>query len=924
MRSLQITLIFFFVSSILFAQEDEEFKIPKSTVDAAERRLDAETDPNKRLQLILRWIRIKEEYEKGLIFESDEAKASELTAAKQKIIERLESEIERLYQYEGQNLEPLFRQLGFRYLETKEYQKSYKSFLRIQNREPADEIALGDAYVQLDMTNKALEAYGEAADSEKLKNVAAYKSAWAYMRLNDFENALKQFDLALEPSDEFSIRLREEAFTDRLRPYLETFSKETFDQEEAQDLRATAVKASANKKRQQELYVEALKSLVEGFTAMSEIEKAQNAFFFLSEEIEDTTEILILSAPTWIKVYRGRLDHAQVERIIIALPKESIPMKNSTALRAELYNTAVFYETYLDESTESVAEPLLRLIYSKYFQLYPTDPDADDLRVNYATLLLKEGDAGLCLELLEKRSGTPPEVEKVASTLEGKCELKHLDQLFEKEHNEFFYKKLRAALVDKKVYLRPGLGISAGEAFQQLSRMLIGALKENVTEEMLRDTLGSILEEYPYPENSELLRELKTVRASIRFEDLLAARGKNSEKAEKFYEIFQDAPEGSQVAEKALRNSIVMGINEPTIDRCNRFQEEYPEAFKPGEAVFDRCIVLSEHFLALESEYEFWKPWENELNEDQTIRLGLLEIALDKPEGRKRIEVLRTEKAARVLEAWDGVTPKKVFLDPQVVSFQKQVQSFLNTLKPIKFSQIGTAVPSKINAFERLDGRLLEYYNSSPEPVSMAEILELRAKLASKFAEWFSRLPEPPGLTEEELDEYRTETAQVYQPWKKRAEERRKECGEIAHSLSVNFKNADTNFCPELAKRSTFRRYVSEWRNSIQRRGRTQKIIRIIVSKALRTEDTDRAKYYLFRALDLSKNDRERARVELTLAKVTGEEIHWYNAAALDGALVEPLEWLRDKAEGNPFFEKLYDYKIRFVKRRYRRRNNAL
>ncbi|MGA0163473.1 MAG: hypothetical protein ACO3LE_04380, partial [Bdellovibrionota bacterium] len=76
-----------------------------------------------------------------------------------------------------------------------------------------------------------------------------------------------------------------------------------------------------------------------------------------------------------------------------------------------------------------------------------------------------------------------------------------------------------------------------------------------------------------------------------------------------------------------------------------------------------------------------------------------------------------------------------------------------------------------------------------------------------------------------------------------------------------------------------------------------------------------KARYYLFRALELSKNDVERGQVFLSLAKLTQKERFWRQAAALDGSLIEPLQWQKEAAKGNPFFENLYDRQIRIIRR---------
>lgn len=912
-------ILFCFLGFPLIAKEQEKiFLYPKSTLDAAERVIDAEKDPYKRLQLLLRWIRIKEEYDKSQIFDSEQVRTDELNRSKREIINRIEKEIESLSRIEDLNIEDLYRELGFRYLEIQEYEKSYRYFLLIQKKTAGDYLALGDAYVQVKSIDKALQAYSEASKTPRLMNTAAYKKAWAYMQLNEFEKALEEFSTAISPGEHSASKLRAEAYRDRIRPYLETFQKTSFDEVEANEFKRLANSIyPEDPERQKQIYVDALKSLVEGFTAKSEIEKAQDVFHFLTKEITDTTEILIISAHTWIKVYRGRLQHDSVERILHALPKKEISIKDSGPLRAELHNTAVFYETLVHDENRTEHKPILLLTYGKYFELYPRDSDADSLRVNYSRLLLNDGNAGTCLDILSKRKGDDEQIEELASSLEGKCKLKHLDQLYVKPHDDFFYQKLHRALLVSKIYLRPDLGIGAEQAFESMARMLIGALQKNPQSRSLRTSLKDILNTYPYSKESSLHTELHTISAELRFQDLVADKRKDFEKAGEFFSIYQSSPPGTSVAEKSLTNSIIMSRDQDGLNRCDVFQKVYSKNFEPESPVFSQCIQLAEHFLQIEKEYSYWAPLQKQLNEAQSIRLGLLELALKKDEGRKRIERINTERAKLVLENWEGAWPKNVPLDSRWNQLEKKVRQYLDHLKPISFEKIQKEVPAKIKAFDETDLEILRYSETKPHLLYQARALELRSELTQKFANWMKSLPEPTGLSEEELSLYRQKAAEVLLPWTERAEKRKKECSELAHSLTEDFKEASQEYCPEATPESIYKDFLVQWRSSIQRTGNIQRMIQIILqrARAASTEDPLKARYYLFRALDLAKNNREKARVFLALAQLTQKERFWRQSAALDGALIEPIQWLKENAAGNPFFEKLYDREIRILRR---------
>lgn len=895
---------------------DGSFKIPKSMLDAADRRMASETDPYKKLQLLLRWIKIKEEFDKNQVFDSSEIKVKQLDTSKKEIIARIEKELPALYQTGSVNVEQLFRELGFRYLELRNFEKTISNLNRIQNKSAEDELAIGDALLAMDKVPEAISAYEQAGDEFRLKNLAAYKRAWAHMRQNEFAKALVEFDLALSPNENADAHLYEEAFQDRIRPYLETFHSDHFVKEDADSFKKLAYSISSkDNKRARELFVQSLKSIVEGFTAKSEIELAQEAFYFITREIEDATEILILSAPTWIKVYRARLEHNEVARIIDSLPNKTLDPTKSNPLRTELYNTAVFYETFKENETgPKISHDLLRKTYAKYFQLYPDDQDADGLRVNYGKLLLEDENAKHCLEILSKRSKSDPATEDVAFSLEGKCDLKYLDQMYSQKHNDEFYKFLSKALLQEKVYTRKNIGIEETKAFQGLTRMLMGAIGKNTKSELLRASLKDLIENYPYPKEDQLFTELQITRAELEFKDLLDSNQKPSEKAPLFFGIYQNSPPTSEVAQKAITNSIVMSNGEDGLTRCDEFKLKYRSNFKPNTQVFDRCIQLAEHFLNLETEYRYWDPEENKLSRDQQLRVGLLELALGINKGRERIESINDEKATSILENWDGVSEKKITTDPRFQKIQKETRSFLSSLKPIKFVKISDRVPVLTKDFGKIDKAIVDYYESNPEPLFMARALDMRAELAAKMHQWLANLPSPPSLTEEEKQEYLKGTQDFLNPWKQGAEARAKECAETAYSLSPDFKQTEDGFCKGDVSDKVFFDFVNSWKKSIPHKMKMQRIVQIILARAKAEQQALKARYLLFRALDLSKNDFEKARVYLALAQLTDKARFWKNAAALDGSLEEPILWLKKGAEGNPFFEKLYSFEVRSLR----------
>lgn len=911
-------LLLIFVSSqtlgVLWAQDQKEgefFILPESTLKAADRKLESETDPYKKYQILFKWVRIKEEVEKGLSADSDE-----FLRSKKEIISKLEESAYEFAQYKDLDMIPLFRELAFRHAELREFQKAIEYFQRIPEPTPDDHLALGNAYFNSDRVDQSLTHYEIASNTPRLRSSASYKKAWAYLRKNNFALALKEFDICLTDRHEGNVALKAEAFQDRLRPYLETFSASDFDRADNEKLLKLATMVyKDDAEERNKIYTDALRSLVEGFNAKSRVAIAQNVFFFLSEASEDTIEVLLLSAPTWIKVYRGRLDHKSVLKILKSLPEQQIPMDQSSSLRAEIYNTAVFYESYKeDENEREEAWELLRMTYLKYFQLYPLDKEADPLRVNYGRILLNDGNAKECLVIMKNRGGKDEAVEKIAYSLEGKCELKYLDQLYAADHTDEFYTMFNAALLKTKIYLRPDLGVPSEAAFDSLGRMLIGSLGKNSNSEILRKTLSSLILEYPYNKETQLYYDLQTVQAELKFKDLLAADLDLELKAEGFFEIYNEARKGTQVAEKSLTNSIVMGRQEKTLDRCPIYEKNYSAQFVPGENVFDKCIQLSEHFLQLETEYGFWKLVLNKLSKAQLLRVGLLEMALGLKPGRSRVESLGTEEARNAIEIWDGVSPKPIPLDSRWNNLEMSSQDFLSRLKPIKLAQIQKAVPRQIKAFEKMESQLVEYFNEEPSPYWAAQSLEMRSRITQAFAEWMQKLPIPSDLSPEELEVYQEKTQEIVQPWNDRALAARTSCSEIAYTLTPHFKQNDSNHCPEETKSSEFRKRMREWRTSIPRNDRVSQLIRVILNKASAVEDLKRAKYYSFRALELSQNDRERANSFLLLARKADRPMYWKAASDLDGALIEPIQWRKKQAEGNPFYERLFEAQIRQIR----------
>lgn len=914
-------------------KKHQNFEIPVSTLEALDRKLKIENDQQKRIQLILRWIKAKEEFEQSKIEREKAAtqKKPSISAApesvsgfkayKEAIVERLKKEVGSLETHQGLRLDPIYHVLAFRLLELQRYKEALEIFGKLTGRTADDWMGIGDAYFSLNDTANALDAYEHAGLALKYRNTAAYKRAWCFLQRTEYSKALLEFDIALEDNSFSSLKLREEAFRDRLRPYVETFAKPSFDEEEMNRLRALANRVHPSEiAKSKELFSIGLKTLIENFNAKAQVRFAQSVFSYLTKEFSDSMSVLVVAAPLWIKVYRGQLNHEEVEKIVTSLPAKKIEGLDTSRLQAELYNSAVFYDTLFKEDKLPATRKILFDVNKKFFLLFPDEATGDPLRVSYAKLLLEDGDPSECIQVLSRRKGMEKEVEEHAISLDAKCQLKQLDQLYQLEHDEFFYAKLKQALIERKIYERTDLGLSSEQAFDSLARMLIGALNKNTQMAYLREILSRLISNYPYPRESKLYRDLEILMAELEFADIVQSKAAADDRSDRFYEVYQKAPKGAEVSQKALLNSIIVGRAERVLSRCEVFAKTDTADFIPGKDAFDHCIKLAERYLDLKTEYAFWYQAEALLKEPQLLKLGLIELALGKIRGKKRLQGLKTNEAKAALELWDGPVAAKPVdrANPKLDSLREEVKVFLSSLKPVSFQKIKATVPARIKAFEAADGQLVKYYKSKPGALAMAETLELRAEMAIRMRNWVKALPEPIELSPQDLAIYQKKSAEFSQTWEQGAEKRIHECGEVAHSLTVDFKVNNLEACPDKALPETYDEILKKWEASRQRapaeapwtkedtseKGVT---VEFLLEAGGKAKSREQAKYFFIRAADLSTSDYDRARSYLSLAKLSDKEGFWESAHALDGNLAEPIQRLRKKAEGNPFFVTLYD-----------------
>lgn len=938
-----ITLILLpFISQALFAEDkkQKEFRIPKSMVEATERRLSNEDDPESRLQLVLRWIRIKEEYEKTIIQDGqDPQKAENLLSAKKQIIKQLKTELSFFTQTKDLDYSQIYRELGFRTLELKQTQDSVYYFEQLSEKTPEDYLAYGDALIANKSHEQALQGYEKASRDPQLVAMSWYKRAWVYMQLNDFDSALNAFDKALVDNPHSTVQLREEAFKDRLKPFIETHKKPHYDSADDRELRRIINQLYAgDPEKVKKGYINTLENLIGGFNAKAQVDKARAVFLFLEKQIKDPHTVLVVAAPIWLKVYRSQLKHDQLEEIVRALPDKDISsMRGVDPLRAELNNTAVFYQTMAEDDNPEAREDfrkeanrLLVLTYAKYFQTFPLDKEVDPLRINYANILLDRGNAESCLDILKNRGGQDKEVEKAATNLEGKCEFKRLEELYAKPSTPEFFALLNRALFDIKLYERSDLGVSSVKVYESLVQMIFGSIKKDPKNEVLRKMLLTTEQTYPYKKTDTFYRQIQITIAELRFDDLIALKESKKEGLdEEFFSIYQITPKDTQVAEKSLTNSVLLGSSKKTLERCDEFQQSYPTIFTAGGEVPQRCMRLAERYLNLEKEYAYLKVQNVANTAQRQFRLLTIELALGDQQALRKIERLGTKFSHHFMNLWEGKNMKQSPPTPAFTRLKKEMNEFSAGLVKIKFSQIQKVVPQTTKKFERLEKRWHQFFNAGPASLWKAEALLIRSKIAFQMKEWMKNLPEPPGLTKEELEQYRTQAEGIQKSWVEKADLAKKECSEVSYSLSSDFKPTEdeiSEFCPEETPKTVFQEFLTAWNETRQKQperkpwDKNEKaeqfdIVADLIQAGQSARDKNRGKYFLIRAYDLADSKYYKARALLGLAKIEKKDSYWLSANALDGNLVEPIYWLKEQSDGNPFYEKLYSQQINVAER---------
>lgn len=942
--------VFFFLSGTLFCEEKpskekaakaKKFTLQSSAIQTAERLIQQEKDVSNKTLLLLRWVKLKEDVEiEQAVAQKDEAGLKRSQQVKEEILARLEAEFTALNQPTNRNLDRLSREIGLRLVSQARLKEAWPYFKRITQKVPEDHLNMADSLLANAHIEPALEAYQEAAKSERLKSVVAYKQGWAYLQLKKFEQAQEFFELAMQDNPHMPARLKEEAFNDRLLVLIQNFKKPSFEPSDAQELRALAIRIKGNEKEGEALYQKSLQTLLNGFTADGKVDLAKNVYDQIQKSADNENEVLLNSVPMWLKTYRGQLDHASLEKTLQSLPSAPIDSQKYSGLHAELNNTALFYETIMKDKPDAALKALTLLVYQKYFDLFPKDEDSDDLRVNYAKTLFDGGHFKACITVTELASKKDPALKKLVEEWEVRCRLRQLDEDYKAESSPTFAKDLREHLLASKTYARNDLGFEPSNLFENLSRMLIGKIKTEPESQDWNSLLSDLMASYPMPKDTKLYEELSIISKELKFKRVMSAAavsanalassevsslpsGGNEAKALEFYQIYEDSPQGSEIREKSLRNAVLLSEGEPAVKRCEEYLSQYRDlkTLKPKDPVFDHCVKQMDLRYQISLEYSFWIVAESFLDADQKLRLSLLELALGKPEGEKRLLALKSDVASKALSLWkEDVKEAEISFKP-LESLISKTDKFQASLKPIKFAQIQKVLPANLKSFNVLEKAWVDAAQEvgKTQPVFMGLILERRLYLNVAMRDWVKNLPEPKGLTPEELNQYRTQAASVLKPWDDRVAARSEDCALSAYSLSPQWMPKNQELCPEKTSEERFNEYIAAWEktrrsSSSDEKTESEKLADGFLARGQEEKNELQARYFLLRALDLFEKEVDKARAHLALAKLLGRERFWRSAAALNGSLVEPIEWNLKRTQ-NPFFKRVYEKEIELARK---------
>jgi len=369
----------------------------------------------------------------------------------------------------------------------------------------------------------------------------------------------------------------------------------------------------------------------------------------------------------------------------------------------------------------------------------------------------------------------------------------------------------------------------------------------------------------------------------------------------------------------------LLSTEKTTLSRCDKFQAIYPEGFGRNSDIFQRCLGLSERHLQLEKELAYWRLYEKTWIENEKIRVAMIELALGREsQGKARLSSLKSNNAKKAFDFWYGISQEKPALNIKIAELEKETRTFVRKLKQVPFAQIGKIVPGMIAEYKTLDRDWVRISKIDSSTFALAKILDSRALISIRMRDWMRSLPEPSGLSPDELKQYREQAKAVIQPWEDQAAQAVKECSETAYALSPEFEKSAN--CPEATLVATYDDFMRKWDAARQPNEATtpwaeatatdqEKLFRIMFEAGLSETDKNRAHYFLVRAYDMAKENREKGRIQLALAKIFDKERFWKAASELDGNLTDPILRLKSRANGNPFYERLYADQLDLIQR---------
>ena len=829
---------------------------------ATERILERDLDLKQRVNVLIRWMSLQYEFHS-----QDPSKAENL------IFERLTSEIIKMEEIEvSSELDPLYRQVAWHQAALKKWNQAIQYLLKMRHRDAKDEIVLGDAYLATGLSSLALEAFERAKFD--LPAISAYKTAWAYLQLHQYQKALSSFDEALAaPVNEETGSIRAEAFRERMIPFVELFKKADFNTEDASHLKRLAQSAFPVGLNQAQIEFEkALQSGVEGFLGRAETKLARAAYNQLLLNSPIQTEFFLKTSPLWLRVYRSKLEYLELENILRDLPSTSLSEVTHSHLLQELIKTSDFFEAIHtgsrdDETRRMNSAKFLAVIYDKSLRLFPESKALANQRMNAAKLALDQGNHNLCLEYLNGQE---------VGNIQASCRLRRIDHMIAEKIDDQLPQELGKALVEDRLYAR----FSDERAFQifiDLTKILMGQISKNQSNEYLRSVLVKLLDAYPFDRKSKNYKLLKEQSDQLRFLEL-SKEGVvvEEDRGEEFYKLFLGSDPKSDLALKSLQNSILLSSGQSLAIRCDQFINLTKSKIDAANKVWHKCFVGAEEDLDLKRMSSLLALVQKTLSHDQKEKFRLVLLAL----GKKISD-------SKLIQRWESIDKpvSRNKASQEFKSFTAMAQSLEAKLLPVSLKTMGRVLSQRVKTWEKLDLAMKNFYEVSTNSDEAAKILLLRSSASRKILSWIRSLPRPLYKSVSEGQKYEEEFQRVIDVWTKNFEERRDQCGAAAYWISPEFNAKEVDLCPESVAKEVFEAHMKEWRaaqpqtdSTMDPSSRGLKILKA----AEKMTDKLQARYWLMVAKEELKTPAAKAMVYLALSKNTSQTRYLIEAIKLN------------------------------------------